>query len=67
MGDICVKNLQKTGPPKFAVKNYNPIIDEIKKKKNGFNLNDYVIKDEKPIYKMKMFKWVRIIKSVAGY
>ena len=32
MGDICVKNMQKTGPPKFAVKNYNPKIDEIKKK-----------------------------------
>ena len=34
MGDICVKNMQKTGLPKFAVKNYNPKIDEIKKKKN---------------------------------
>ena len=71
MGDICVKNMQKTGPPIFAVENYNPIIDEVKKKEElkryGFNLNDYVIKDEKPMYKMKMFKWVRTIKSVAGY
>ena len=56
------KSAKVRGPPKVVVRYYNPKIDEIKKKEElkryGFNLNDYVIKDEKPMYKMKMFKGV---------
>ena len=58
---IREKSARVYGAPKVEVRYYNPQIEEMKKKeeqKKRFNLNGYVIKDEQPMYKMKMFKGI---------